>query len=46
MEGKILNYSISLAVCLLTAFPLRAQNMFAPQGKNPSKTEKKDKKEK
>ena len=26
MEGKILNYSISLALCFLMVIPLRAQN--------------------
>lgn len=46
MEGKILNYSISLALCFLMVIPLRAQNgnMSAPQGKTPPKAEKKDKK--
>ena len=44
MEGKILNYSISLALCFLMVIPLRAQNgnMSAPQGKTPPKAEKKD----
>lgn len=43
MEGKILNYSISLALCFLMVIPLRAQNgnMSAPQGKTPPKAEKK-----
>lgn len=45
MERKILNYSISLVLCLLTVFPLWAQNAPASsKGKAPRK-EKKDKKE-
>lgn len=42
MEGKILNYSISLALCFLMVIPLRAQNrnIAASHGKNPPKVEK------
>lgn len=45
MGRKILNYSISLALCLLMSFPLRAQNRgtsAAPPSNNPPQTEKKD----
>ena len=47
MERKILNYSISLALCLLMSFPLWAQNGNAPAspGNNQPPKEKKDKKE-
>lgn len=44
MEGKILNYSISLALCLLVLFPLQAQNRTTstpPPGNRP-KSEKKE----
>lgn len=49
MEGKILNYSISLVFCLLIALPLGAQNgnPSVPGKKKPAQTEKgKDKKPK
>lgn len=46
MEGKILNYTISLALCLLMSFPLRAQNGNTPPGNKAPQTEKKDKKDK
>lgn len=47
MERKILNYSISLAFCLLMSFPLQAQNRntSTPQGGNRPKAEKKEAKE-
>ncbi|WP_281643776.1 DUF6048 family protein [Bacteroides zoogleoformans] len=45
MERKILNYSISLVFCLLTAFPLWAQNPPAPPKGNTLKKEKKEKRE-
>ncbi len=46
MEGRILNYSISLALCLLMSFPLQAQtrNTSTPQGRsNRSQTAEKKK---
>lgn len=44
MERKILNYSISLALCLLLSLPSGAQNRStsAPPTKKPATTEKKD----
>ena len=47
MVQKILNYSISLALCLLLSLPLQAQNsnISAPPATTPPKTEKKDAKE-
>lgn len=45
MERKILNCSISIALCLLTVFPLWAQNIPAPPKGNAIKKEKKEKKE-
>ena len=43
MVQKILNYSISLALCLLLSLPLQAQNsnISAPPATTPPKTEKK-----
>lgn len=43
MEQKILNYSISLAFCLLLSLPLQAQNsdISAPPANTPPKKEKK-----
>lgn len=42
MVQKILNYSISLALCLLLSLPLQAQNsnISAPPATTPPKTEK------
>ena len=47
MEQKILNYSISLAFCLLLSLPLQAQNsdISAPPANTPPKKEKKEAKE-
>lgn len=45
MERKILNYSISLVFCLLTTFPLWAQNTPVSSKGNAPRKEKKDKKE-
>ena len=44
MEQKILNYSISLAFCLLLSLPLQAQNsdISAPPANTPPKKEKKE----
>ncbi len=44
MARRILNYSISLALCLLTALPLYAQNGTAPASSNNSKSKKEQKK--
>ena len=48
MEKKILSYSISLALCLLTFLPLQAQNgnPTVPPQRTAPKKEKKDTKEK
>lgn len=47
MEQKILNYSISIAFCLLLSLPLQAQNsdISAPPANTPPKKEKKEAKE-
>lgn len=47
MEQKILNYSISLAFCLLLSLPLQAQNsdISAPPANTPPKKEEKEAKE-
>ncbi len=47
MEGKILNYSISLLFCLLISFPLKAQQNYSTttNGRNrPQREQKKEKK--
>lgn len=46
MEQKILNYSISLAFCLLLSLPLQAQNSdISPAGKHSAQKGEKEAKE-